>query len=125
MFKEDIKYQVWAGFSKVTSWKELKKLWPKNLKISLVACIPQVGWRGCIILDLSFPLYQERDGVVTATQASVNDTTALQAPLVPTKQIGKILLRLLQYMQDTPAGLHILFSKLDLSNGFWRLIVRG
>jgi hypothetical protein len=30
-------------------------------------------------------------------------------------------------MRDTPAGLHILFSKLDLSNGFWfwRLIVQG
>jgi hypothetical protein len=58
-------------------------------------------------------------------QASVNDTTALQAPLVPVKQIGKVLLRLLQYMQDTLAGLHILFSKLDLINGFWCLIVQG
>jgi hypothetical protein len=27
-------------------------------------------------------------------------------------------------MHDTPPGLHILFSKLDISNGFWRLIVR-
>jgi hypothetical protein len=74
-------------------------------------------------LDLSFPVFQEVDGVVTATQASVNDTTALQAPSVPVKQIGKVLPRILQYMRDTPAGLHILFSKLDLSDGFWRLIV--
>ena len=28
-------------------------------------------------------------------------------------------------MRDTPAGLHILMSKLDISDGFWRLIVRG
>jgi hypothetical protein len=28
-------------------------------------------------------------------------------------------------MRDTPDGLHILFSKLDLSNGFLRLIVHG
>jgi hypothetical protein len=27
-------------------------------------------------------------------------------------------------MWDTPAGLHILMSKLDISDGFWRLIVR-
>ncbi len=27
-------------------------------------------------------------------------------------------------MWDTPAGLHILFSKLDISDGFWRLIVQ-
>jgi hypothetical protein len=125
VFKEDIKYQVQAGFSKVKSWEELKKLWPKNLKISPVACIPQVGRQGRIILDLLFLVYQEGDEVVTATQASVNDTTALQAPLVPVKQIGKVLPRLLQYMQNTPAGLHILFSKLDLSDGFWHLIVQG
>ncbi len=27
-------------------------------------------------------------------------------------------------MRDTPAGLHILMSKLDISDGFWRLIVQ-
>ncbi len=124
MFKEDIKYQVRAGFSKVISWEELKTLQLTNLKISPVASIPQAGRRGRIILDLSFPVFQKVAGVVTATQASVNDTTVLQAPLVPVKQIGKILPRVLQYMQDIPDGLHILFSKLDLSTGFWRLIVR-
>ncbi len=35
-----------------------------------------------------------------------------------------MLPRLLHYMWDTPAGLHILFSKLDISDGFWRLIVQ-
>jgi hypothetical protein len=90
-----------------------------------VACTPQAGQRGRIILDLSFPVFQEVAGVVIAAQASVNDTTVLQAPSVPVKQIGKVLPRVLQYMRDTPDGLHILFSKLDLSDGFWRLIVRG
>jgi hypothetical protein len=28
-------------------------------------------------------------------------------------------------MGDTPASLHILFSKLDISDGFWQLIVQG
>ncbi len=27
-------------------------------------------------------------------------------------------------MHDTPEGLHILFSKLDISDGFWRLVVQ-
>jgi hypothetical protein len=27
-------------------------------------------------------------------------------------------------MRDTPVGLHILFSKLDISDGFWQLIVQ-
>ncbi len=62
--------------------------------------------------------------MVTAVQASVNDTTVLTAPSIPVKEIGKVLPRLLHYMQDTPTGLHILFLKLDISDGFWRLIVR-
>ena len=36
-----------------------------------------------------------------------------------------MLPQLLHYMRDTPAGLHILFSKLDISDGFWRLIVHA
>ena len=124
LFQEDIEYQVKAGFCKVMLWEDIKRLRPNNLKISPVAVVPQVGRRGRIILDLSFPVYQDVNGVVTATQASVNDTTALRAPSVPVKEIGRVFPRLLHYMRDTPAGLHILFSKLDISDGFWRLIVQ-
>jgi hypothetical protein len=69
-------------------------------------------------------VYQEVNGVISVTQESVNSTTALTAPSVPVKEIGKVLPRLLQYMMDTPAGLHILFCKLDISDAFWRLVVR-
>ncbi len=68
-------------------------------------------------------MYQDVDGVVTATQASVNNTMALQAPKEAVHEIGKVLPQLLTYMRDTPAGLHILMSKLDIRDGFWRLIV--
>ncbi len=125
VFKEDIDYQVRAGFCKVISWEDLTKLRPKNLKISPVACIPQTGRRGRIILDLLFPVFQEADGVVTAMQASVNDTTVLQAPSGPVKEIGKVLPRLLQYMRDTPAGLHIVFSKLATAMAFGNSSYRG
>ncbi len=124
LFEEDIEYQRQAGFCKVIPWEELKQLRPPNLKISPVAAIPQVGRRPCIILNLSFPVYQDVDGIITATQASVNNTMALQAPREAVCKIGKVLPRLLTYMRDTPAGLHILMSKLDISGGFWRLIVR-
>ena len=63
-----------------------------------MAVVPQVGRRGRIILDLSFPVYQDLDGVVTITQESVNDTNVLQALSVPVKEIGRVLPRLLQYM---------------------------
>jgi len=124
LFKEDIAYQVMAGFCKVMLWEDLQRLRPHNLKISPVAVVPQTGRRGKIILDLSFPVYQDVNGVVTAVQSSVNDTTELSAPGIPVKEIGKVLPRLLHCMRDTPAGLHILLSKLDISDGFWRLIVQ-
>ena len=124
LFEEDIEYQQRAGFCKVIPWEELKQLRPPNLKISPVASVPQVGHCPRIILDLSFPVYQDVDGIITATQASVNNTTALQAPKEAVCKIGKVLPRLLTYMRDTPAGLYILMSKLDISDGFWRLIVR-
>jgi hypothetical protein len=54
----------------------------------------------------------------------VNESTVLTAPSKAVKEIGKVFPRLLQYMRDTPEGLHILFSKLDISNRFWRLVVR-
>jgi hypothetical protein len=123
LFAEDIAYQVKAGFCLVVLWADVKRLCPPNLKILLVALVPQVGRRGRIILDLSFPVFQEVDRVVTITQKSVNETTILTAPAIPVKEIGKVLPRLLQYMRDTPKGLYILFSKLDISGGFWRLVI--
>ena len=122
LFKEDIACQVKAGFCKVMLWEDLQRLRPHNLKISPVAVVPQSGQRGRIILDLSFPVYQDVNGVVTAVQSSVNDTTTLSALDIPVKEIGKVLPRLVHYMRGTSAGLHILFSKLDISDGFWRLM---
>ena len=123
LFEEDIGYQIKAGFCKVYLWEDLKQLWPVNLKISPVAAVLQVGRGGRIILDLSFPVYQDQDGIITITHDSVNNTTALQAPPESVKEIGKVLPRLLYYMQDTPEGLHVLYCKLDISDGFWRLVI--
>jgi hypothetical protein len=46
LFKEDIAYQVKAGFCKVVLWEDLKRLHPLNLKILPVAVVPQVGQWG-------------------------------------------------------------------------------
>ncbi len=105
-------------------WEELKRRLPANLKISPVAVVPQVGQRGQIILNLLFPVYQEINGVVTVTQESVNESTVLTALLEAVKEIGKVFPCLLQYTRNMPEGLHILFSKLDISNGFWLLVVQ-
>ncbi len=107
LFKEDIAYQVKAGFSRVMLWEDLQRLRPTNLKILPVAVVPQTGRQGRIILDLSFPVYQEVDGVVTATQENVNSMTVIKSPSIPVKEISKVLPCMLQYMRDTPEGLNI------------------
>ncbi len=121
LFAKDIEYQIKAGFCRVFFWEDLKQHLPANFKISLpVVVVPQLGRRGQIILDLLFPVYQDIKGMITIMQESVNNSTVLAAPPEAVKEIGKVFPRLLQYMRDTPEGLHILFSKLDISNGFWR-----
>ena len=60
---------------------------------------------------------------MTITQQSVNTSTQLQAPSQPVKEIGLVLPQLLQFMHDTEPGIYILFSKLDISYGFWRFVV--
>ena len=54
LVKEDVEYQVKAGYVEVILWKELRRLCPKQLKISPLAVIPQRNRRGRMILDLSF-----------------------------------------------------------------------
>ncbi len=96
LFVKDIKYQIKAGFCRVFLWEKLKRRLPENFKISPVAVVPQVGRRGWIILDLSFPVYQDINGVVTIPQESVNASTVLTAPSEAVKEIGKVFPRLLQ-----------------------------
>jgi hypothetical protein len=71
-----------------------------------------------------FPHLPGVNGIVRVTQENVNSTTVLTAPSIPVKEIGMLLPRLLHYMRDTPRGLHILFCKLDISEGFWPLVIQ-
>ncbi len=58
-----------------------------------------------------------------AAQPAICDSTVILAPSTLVKEIGQVLHRLLYNMKITRAGVWILFSKLDISNGFWRLVV--
>ena len=48
LFKEDIEYQIKAGFCRVFLWDDIVRMRPKNLKILPVAVVPQVNRRGRI-----------------------------------------------------------------------------
>jgi hypothetical protein len=131
LIAEDVAYQVKAGYAQVITWEDLKLLRPKNLKVSPIAVVPQRNRRGRMILDLSFAVRRggrtkgrkrpREDDVVI--QASVNDTTVRLAPEAPVKELGNVLPRLLDFMADVPAEEHIHFSKMDLADGYWRMVV--
>jgi hypothetical protein len=127
LFNDDIAYQVEAGFSRVVLASDLMTNPPKNLKISPVAVVPQTNRRGRIILDLSFPVRKKeakRRKMGPVLAPSVNETTVATAPSLPVRLIGKILSELMEFMATAPDDADVLFSKIDLSDGFWRMIVQ-
>lgn len=124
---EDIHYQVQAGFAQILEWEAIKDHLPKNFKVSPLAVVPQQNRRDRLILDLSFPVRRQsksnkhRLGAVLAP--AVNDATTVLSPQLPVKELGTVLPRLLAFMQSVPPDEHIVFSKLDLADGFWRMVV--
>jgi hypothetical protein len=120
---EDIQYQGDAGFCKVMTWQEIQRLRPKNLKILPIAVVPQRDRRGRIILDLSFPVYPEDKKHKEPIQAGVNETTAKLAPQGPVRKIGQVFRRLLNLISEAEAGEVVMLAKIDLSDGFWRMLV--
>jgi hypothetical protein len=83
-----------------------------------------------MLLDLLFAVRRGRtrgrkrsreDEVIL--QALVNDTTVRLAPEEPVKELGNVLPRILDFMAAVPAEEHINFSKMDLANSYWRMLV--
>ena len=131
---DDISYQRDAGFIRIVPEARLfGPNTPRELKISRVAVVPQTNRRGRIILNLS----AEVDlGVERATgrrrwkkriHPSVNETTeaAAAAEQIAVKALGTALQSLLFYMFDTCSYWEIDWHKIDLSDGFWRMIVEA
>jgi hypothetical protein len=80
------------------------------------------------MLALSFPVRRplqqkssRRMGKVAAK--AVNDTTEKLAPQGPVREIGQVLPRIFHFMATMPADQEIRWSKVNLSEGFWRLII--
>ena len=71
------------------------------------------------ILDLSFLLK-----VLGQHYKSVNETTNKQAPQESMAQLGSALKRIIAQVADNQhAKRPVLFAKLDIKDGFWRLVV--
>jgi hypothetical protein len=54
----------------------------------------------------------------------VNESTQQLAPSTPVKLIGHVLEELFEFMAIAPSDTDVLLGKVDLSDGFWRMIVK-
>jgi hypothetical protein len=131
MFHDDLAYQVKAGFMEVVYWDDIKDRLQANFKVLPVLITPHTGHRGRIILDLSFPVRippnqqdAKRRKMGEVFGPSVNDTKEKLAPQGAVQEIGKVLPRLFHFMATTPEDQEIRLSKVDLLDGFWRLVVK-
>ena len=117
---EETKDKVDKGFARVIQWKDLKADLPPNLKLSPVAMIPHKSRAFRCILDLSFNLKLTRKQHAD----SVNETTVKLAPEAAMAQLGVALRRIITTMDlARQKGTSLLFAKLDIKDGFWRLMV--
>ena len=59
------------------------------------------------------------------TVPSVNESTVITAPQQSMTQLGKVLPRLIAAIAHAPVeDGNIVFSKLDIKDGYWRMIVK-
>ena len=108
------------GFTKIARWDDIKGNIPKKLKISPLAMIPHKSQKFRAILDLLF----EPRLMGGHTAPSVNESTMLQAPPEAMDQLGSVLPRLIEAVAKAPDDDGpILFAKLDIKDGFWRMVV--
>lgn len=124
---EDVAYQEEAGFVRLKSESALFGGGiPSETKISRVAVVPQANRRDRIILNLSaqvvFPDSRRKPGRV---HPSVNETTVPAEDQEAVRKLGNAARALLMYMFECPPDWEIQWQKIDLSDGFWRMIVEA
>jgi hypothetical protein len=129
---EELAYQVEAGFVKLIPEQELfRQGMPANIKISRLAVVPQRNRRGRMILNLSagvelppkrLPGQRRKQKRV---QSAVNETTTPAEDQWAVKRLGSAMADALMFQFDNPCTWEVRWSKIDLSDGFWRMIVQS
>jgi hypothetical protein len=112
--------KVEQGYAQLVPWDDIKNNPPKNLKISPIAVIPHKSRGYCMVLDLSHGVRMGR-----TIHPSVNEATNPKvAPTAAMAELGNVLPRLIYTVANADeAQGPILFSKLDIKDGYWRMVV--
>ena len=115
--------KVQQKFAKLISWKQLRKQilqgYHKHTKISPIAAIPHKSRLFRMILDLS------SKGQRNTTTKSVNELTdETAAPYQSMAELGNVVGRFIVLLANAdPNKGPIVFCKLDIKDGFWRMCV--
>ena len=118
--REETLEKVAQGYARLIPWDSIKQSPPQNLKISPIAAIPHKSRGYRMILDLSHGV-----SIGTTKYASVNECTSEEvAPNHAMAELGRVLPRLIYAVATAPEQKGpILFSKLDIKDGYWRMVV--
>jgi hypothetical protein len=107
--------KVARGQARVVLWDDIKHNHPWQLKVSPVATIPHKSRAYRSILDLSFNLRLENEGVIQ----SVNDTiTQKLAPRGAIDQLGHSLKHIIHAFAEVEEDAVVLMAKWDVQDGF-------
>jgi len=103
----------------LVNWTDIQHNIPPNLKVSPLAAVPHKSRQFRAILDLSFQIR-----MAGLKLPSINATTKPHANPAAMRQLGQTLPWLIWAMA-TAAPKHdpIFFSKWDIKDGFWHLVV--
>ena len=129
---DDVSYQVAANFVRLVPDATLfGPTLPPEIKISRLAVVPQHNRRGRLILNLSARVELPPTRIPGSRRKrkhvhpSVNETTTDVADQDPVKALGTAMSSILLFSFDTPVDWEIAWQKIDLSDGFWRMIVEA
>jgi hypothetical protein len=114
--------KVKDGTCFLINWDDIKHNPPPNLKVSPLAAVPHKSRDYRMILDLSFPLQPTKD---TPAYSPVNAIPP--HPEVPSHsmaELGNVLRRIIWDLATSPETGPFFFCKVDLKDGFWRLLVQ-
>lgn len=108
------------GFCRLVPWNDVKDDPPANLKFSPIAAIPHKSRAFRMILDLSHGVTVNGEQMPSVNEATDPDI----APAKSMAELGNVLPRIIYAVGTAPEALGpVLFSKLDIKDGYWRMVV--
>lgn len=117
--RAETKEKVAQGFARIVKWNDIRASPPKKLKVSPVAMIPHKSRQYRCILDLSYALR-----IAEKQVPSVNDATSPQSIREAMNELGTTVHRIIDAIAlANPQEGDIYFQKLDIKDGFWRMVV--